>query len=65
MAVDTQRWSTLRQMKAILSRCFRSRLVCYVTGVAAHVERGVAAAFIGNIRSLRVTGEAEAVLLIA
>jgi hypothetical protein len=52
-------------MKAIFSGWFGSSLVCDVAGVAAHVKRGVPAAFLRHIHSGFVAAQAEILLLVA
>ena len=65
VTIDAQRGSVLGQVKIKFALAALARLVHRVAGVAAHVECGVAAALLRNIRSLRVAGEAEIVFLIA
>ena len=63
VAIDAKRRSALGQMKIKLGLAGFSGLVGRVAGVASHVERGVAAAFFGDVQSLRVAVQAEILLL--
>lgn len=65
VTIDAQRGSVLGQVKIKFALAPLPRLVHGVAGIAAHVECGVPAAALRNIRSLRVAGEAEIVLLVA
>ena len=65
MTIDAQRGSVLGQVEIEFALAPFARLVRDVAGVAAHVERGVAAALFRNIRALGVAGEAEIVFLVA
>ena len=65
VTIDAQRGSVLGQVKIEFALAPFPRLVHGVAGVAAHVQRGVAAAAIRYIRPLRVARQAEIVLLIA
>ena len=65
VAIDAQRGSVLGQMVIKLALAPLARLVRDVASVAAHVEGGVAASLLWNIRSLRVAAQAEIVFLIA
>jgi len=62
---DAERWCRFRQVKQIFCRGFSTGLVRCVAGVAAHIERGVTAAFLWNVGSLRVARKTEVVLLVA
>lgn len=59
VAVHAERWSSLGQMEIELGFADLSGLVRRVAGVASHVERGVTAAFCGDVQSLRVTTKTE------
>jgi len=65
MAVDAECRGPLRQVKAVFSCGFRSRLVGHVAGLATHIQSGMTAALFRDIESLRVASEAEIVFLVA
>ena len=65
MAIEAQRRACLGEVIVELFLAALARLVGDVTGLAAHVERCVAAALVGNIESLRVATEAEVLALVA
>ena len=65
VAVDAQRGSGFRQVKAIFNGRLGARLVGDVARLTTHVQRGVPAAFFRNIQPLRVAGEAEIVFFLA
>ena len=59
VAVEAQRRSRLGQVIVELDLALLAGLVGDVAGVAAHVQRRVPAAFLGNVQSLVVAGQAE------
>ena len=63
MAVEAERRRGLRQMVIEFNFATFAGLVCDVAGPAAHVQRGVAAAALGNVHTFRVAGQAKIVLL--
>src|SRR5208337_26329 len=63
VTIDAQRGSVLGQVVINFALASLTRLVRDMTGVAPHVESGVAAALLRDIRSLRVAGEAKIVFL--
>ena len=65
VAVDAQRRSGFGQVIIELQLARLARLVDGVASLAAHVQRGVPAAFLWNVESLRVAGEAKVLALIA
>src|SRR5208282_6823066 len=62
VAVSTQRRRVLGQMILGFAVAFIAGLVRDVAGVAAHIERGVAAAALRDIHSLVVAGETKVLL---
>ena len=54
-----------REMELVLGREIGAGFVGGVAGIAAHIERGVAAAFCRNIQALRVAVETEVLALFA
>ena len=64
VAVETERRSSLGQMKIKLGFAHFSGLMCDMAGIAAHVEGGVAAAFFRNVQALFMAIKAEILALI-
>ncbi len=58
VAVETKSRYALGEMLVKLDLAYFADFVCRVTGVASHVEGGVAAAFFGNIQPLGVAIQA-------
>ena len=52
VAIQAQRWSSFREMESVFRGWFSACFVHCVTGVASHVERGVAGALFGSIHAL-------------
>ena len=65
VAIGTKCGSVFNKVKIKFALATVAAFVDRVAGIAARVERGVAAAFFGNIRALSVAGEAEIVLFLA
>jgi len=65
VAIDAERRSRFGQMEIKLGLSDLANLVRNVAGVAAHIESGVAAAFLRNIQSLLMAIEAEILSSIA
>jgi len=65
MTVEAQRRRRLGEVIVELDFANLPRLVRGVAGVAAHVESGVPAAFLGNIEAGRVATKAEIFFLVA
>jgi hypothetical protein len=58
MAIKTERGSILRQVVIELAFSPTANLVRNVTGLAAHIQRGVTAAILGDVHTLTMAGEA-------
>ena len=65
VASDAERGHGLGEVKVELLLPFFADFMRGVAGIASHIERGVSAAFLGDVRSLGVAGEAKIVFLIA
>ena len=65
MAIDAQGRRRLREMEIKLDLPRLSGFVGHVTGVAAHVQRCVPAAFFRDVHSCGVAGQAKVIFLIA
>jgi len=63
VAVDAERRSGFGQVEVELRIALHSNLMSRVAGIAAHVERRMAAASCRNVQALRVAGEAEVIVL--
>jgi len=64
MAIHTKRGRRLGQMEVELGLADLAGFVGDVAGVAAHIERGMTAAFLRHIRTRVVTTEAEILFLV-
>ena len=65
VTIEAERRRRLGQVIVELLLAFLARLVGSVAGVATHIERGVAAALLGNIQSLGVALKAEILAFVA
>lgn len=65
VAIETKCRSSLGEMKIELKFAHFPCFMDDVAAIAPHVERGMAAAFLGNIESGFVAGQAEVVFLVA
>src|ERR1039457_3076953 len=59
MAIEAQRRRRLGQVIVELDLALLADLMGDVASVATHIQRGVPAAFVGNVESLRMAGQAE------
>jgi len=64
MAIDAQRRNAFGQVLVELDLPSLTGLMCRVTGIAAHIERGVTTAFLGHVETLRVAIKAKILALL-